>query len=85
MRLTRVLAVFVAAIALLAHVATASASPSIRYGIQDDAWLSYGPGTLAQRAARLHQLGVSIVRYTLQWNEIAPTRPDDPRSPRDPA
>ena len=85
MRLLRSLAVVVAAVALLAHVGTASPSSSIRYGIQDDAWLAYGPGTIAQRAARLHQLGVSIVRYTLAWNEIAATRPANPRSPRDPA
>ena len=43
-----------------------------------DAVASQGP-------TRLHQLGVSIVRYTLAWNEIAATRPANPRSPRDPA
>ena len=41
-------------IALLALAATAlvpapaAASPGIRYGIHDDAWIAYGPGTLVE-------------------------------------
>ena len=31
------------------HSAGASASPYVRYGIQDDAWIRFGPGTLDQR------------------------------------
>jgi len=75
---------------LLAAAACAVASPvqassRIRYGIQDDAWLQYGPGTLAQRLATFQRLGVPLVRFTLHWNQIARRQPKDPASPRDPA
>ena len=45
---------------LAACVAASSgrASPSIQYGIQDDAWLEFGSGTLNQRLATLKRLGV---------------------------
>ena len=59
------------------------ASGSIQYGIQDDAWLEYGPGTLNQRLATFKRLGVPLVRFTLHWNQIARRRPKDPNSPRD--
>jgi hypothetical protein len=55
----------------------------VQYGIQDDAWLQYGPGTLNQRLAAFKRLGVPLVRFTLHWNEIAARRPADPASPRD--
>jgi len=58
---------------------TASASPEVRYGVKDDAWLAYGPGTLEQRVRTLDELGVTVVRYTLFWHEIAATRPTYPR------
>jgi hypothetical protein len=61
----------------------AQASRGIRYGIQDDAWLQYGPGTLEQRLATFERLHVPLVRFTLHWNEIAARRPADPASPRD--
>ena len=70
---------------LLAAVSPAAASTRIRYGIQDDAWLEYGPGTLEQRLARIEALGVPLVRFTLHWDQIAPTRPADATSPDDPA
>jgi hypothetical protein len=41
-----------AAAAVLALATPAVASPSIRYGVQDDAWLRYGPGTLDDRLGR---------------------------------
>jgi len=59
------------------------ASNSIKYGIQDDAWLEFGQGTLNQRLATLKRLGVPLVRFTLHWNDIARQRPKDPSSPRD--
>ena len=59
------------------------ASRGIQYGIQDDAWLESGPGTLAQRLATFDRLGVPLVRYTLHWNDIARRRPKNPTSPRD--
>jgi hypothetical protein len=76
---------FVVLIAGLAGVASSSvqASKGVRYGIQDDAWLQYGPGTLNQRLATFKRLGVPLVRFTLHWNQIAPRRPKDPTSPRD--
>ncbi len=76
---------FVALFAVAACVATSSvqASRGVRYGIQDDAWLEFGPGTLGQRLATVKRLGVPLVRFTLHWNEIALRRPRDPTSPRD--
>ncbi len=77
---------FVVLVALAACVAASSvqASTGVRYGIQDDAWLEFGPGsTLNQRAATFKRLGVPLVRFTLRWNEIARRRPKQPTSPRD--
>jgi hypothetical protein len=54
----------------LAIAAPAGASPYVRYGLQDDAWLAYGPGTLDERLDTLDRMGVKLVRYTLQWSEI---------------
>jgi len=68
----RVLAVGVAAFALLSP--PANASPTIRYGIQDDAWLLYGPGTMTERLNRLQNLGVEVVRINVLWNEVEPSR-----------
>jgi hypothetical protein len=70
---------------LLLVAAPAGASPNARYGIQDDAWLMYGPGTLTERLATLDRLGVRLVRFTVRWDEIAPTPPAAPRNPGDPA
>jgi hypothetical protein len=74
----------VAAVAL-AVAAQAQASDQIRYGIHDDAWLIYGPGTLNERIDRLQGLGVEIVRFTVRWDQVAKERPDNPRSSSDPA
>jgi hypothetical protein len=68
------------ALAAFAVPATAEASRSIQYGVQDDAWIAYGPGTLDERLDRLDALGVSIVRYTLRWDDIARSAPANPRS-----
>ena len=64
---------------------TASASPHVVYGIQDDAWLANGPGTVEQRVEKLDDLGVKLVRYTLRWDQIAATQPSHPSRPDDPA
>jgi hypothetical protein len=61
----------------------AHASSRIQYGIQDDAWLQYGPGTLSQRLATFQRLRVPLVRFTLHWNTVARRRPKAPESPRD--
>ena len=73
------------AIVALSVCASAQASPGAQFGIQDDAWLLYGPGTLDQRLTTLHGLGVSLVRVTLRWDQVAPTTPAKPRDPSDPA
>ncbi len=72
-----------AAAALFASVAPAS--PGVRYGIQDDAWLMYGPGTLSQRLDLLHRHGVDVVRLSIHWNDVAPTPPNRALSANDPA
>ena len=59
------------------------ASNRVQFGIQDDAWLEYGPGTLDQRLATLKRLGVPLVRFSVRWNRVAPRRPKDSTSPRD--
>ena len=63
MRLITLIAV--AAIALAA-AAPASASRLIRYGVQDDAWLMHGPGSLEERIDTLDRLGVDLVRFTVR-------------------
>ena len=54
------LALLCGLVAALAASGVATASPSIRYGIQDDAWIADGSGTLTQRLDRLQALGVQI-------------------------
>ena len=80
----RGVAAAVAAVALVA-AASAQADSAARYGIQDDAWLMYGPGALSQRLATLQGLGVGVVRFTLRWDQIATAQPANPRDPSDPA
>jgi hypothetical protein len=52
----------------------ASAAPSFRFGIQDDAWLEFGDGTVEQRVATLDRLGVDVVRITFDWPRIEAVR-----------
>jgi glycosyl hydrolase family 42 (putative beta-galactosidase) len=68
----RLLLLLALAAALLAP--SASASPYVLYGIQDDAWLEYGPGSLDQRIAQLDALGTDVVRVTLDWRQTEPAR-----------
>ncbi|MCZ7587991.1 MAG: hypothetical protein M5U27_03855 [Gaiella sp.] len=60
-------AVLVSALALSS---AALAAPGLRVGVTDDAWLEFGPGTLAERIGALEQMGVEVVRVTLDWHEI---------------
>ena len=60
----------VALLAALVLAGAAAAAPGIRYGIQDDAWLAHGPGTLDQRLDELERLGVDVVRYNLRWDAV---------------
>jgi hypothetical protein len=73
------------AVALPWAAGDAQASPSVRFGVQDDAWLLYGSGTLESRISELDRLGVGIVRFTVRWDQVAKTRPATPRSHRDAA
>lgn len=78
----------VAACALVASLAVfargAESAPGVRFGIQDDAWLEFGPGTLANRVRQLDRLGLDVVRLTLHWHEteVSPGRYDWRRSDR---
>jgi hypothetical protein len=89
MRRGVVASILTAVLALVAlgliGAAPAAASPAAQYGIQDDAWLMYGPGTLSTRVATLDRLGTRLVRFTLRWDQVAPTRPTSPRDPADSA
>jgi hypothetical protein len=68
----------IALVATLAWSEPAAAAPGIRYGIQDDAWLVGGPGTLDERLDELERLGVDLVRFNLRWDvvEADPEQPD---------
>ena len=78
----RVLIATVAAALLV--TGTASASPFIRYGVQDDAYLSAGP-SLDPNLQTLDQLGVGLVRYMVNWRQVALTKPRHPTNPGDKA
>ncbi len=72
---TALVASALVASALLGFTApTADAAGGIRFGIQDDAWLLHGAGTIDDRLDRLERLGVEVVRYNLHWNRIEPAR-----------
>ena len=71
------------AFAVLALAPAADASPYLRSGIQDDAWLRYGPGTLEERLDELDRLGVDVVRYTIRWDEVEQRRGDPDWAPAD--
>jgi hypothetical protein len=81
---------FVSAFALAAAFAAvfapgAAPASGVRFGVQDDAWLAQGSGTLAQRLDRLEKLGVDVVRFTMRWDTIAPRRPLRALAVNDPA
>jgi hypothetical protein len=76
---------FILAVLALAVAAPAEASRYARFGIQDDAWLVYGPGTLDERLDTLDKLGVDVVRWTIRWDQVAKQRPANPRLADDPA
>ena len=76
----RVLATMIAVLVVVVAASAASgasgagrAGPTMLYGIQDDAYLEYGPGTAAERVANLQHLGIGIVRFTLRWDAVEGT------------
>jgi hypothetical protein len=70
MRLVVVL--LVSACALVLGAGRAEASKGVEFGIQDDAWLEFGPGRLADRVAKIDRLGLDVVRVTLNWYRAEP-------------
>lgn len=72
-------------VGVLVGAGPAHAASGALYGIQDDAWLLQGPGTLESRLDELDRLGVEVVRYTVRWDLIARRRPATARDHRDPA
>ena len=82
-RLALISALAVAALAL--HANSTSAAPGIQYGIQDDAWLLDGSGSLDHRLDFVQNLGVTTVRFSIHWDQIAPTQPARALASNDPA
>ncbi len=75
-----------AAAALLGAVAPhASAASGVQYGLTDDAWILDGPGTLDARLDKLQAIGVRVVRFSLEWSQIAKDEPATATDPTDPA
>ena len=60
----------------LALPSAGTASPAVRFGVDDDAWLRDGPGTLAERLDILDRLGTEVVRVTVRWERPAWRRAD---------
>jgi len=79
-----VLAVLAAATVSLLIPATSWASPYIHFGVQDDAYLGAGP-SLPSRLDTLDRMGAQVVRYTVNWRQIARTKPMRAVNPNDPA
>ena len=72
-RMTKRLLVLVLA-ALALSAGTARASTFAQYGVQDDAWLMYGAGSVDDRVATLQTLGTHIVRLSIRWDEVERTQ-----------
>ena len=64
--------ILVSACALGFGADRAQGASGVQFGIQDDAWLEFGPGTLSERAATLDRLGLDVVRVTLNWSRAEP-------------
>jgi hypothetical protein len=58
------------AASFVVSAAPAGASSGVEFGIQDDAWLEFGPGKLSDRVAQLDRLGLDAVRVTLRWDQV---------------
>ena len=65
-------AVVLSACALVLVPERAEATRNVQFGIQDDAWLEFGPGRLSDRVARIDSLGLDVVRVTLNWYRAEP-------------
>ncbi len=69
----------------LAAAQQAAAAPGVKYGLTDDAWLASGPGSVDARVAKLRSIGVQVVRFSVRWDQVAPTKPTTPADPSDSA
>ncbi|HEY7016902.1 MAG TPA: hypothetical protein VH297_00420, partial [Gaiellaceae bacterium] len=78
------LAVLAAAATVLLVPSTSQASPYVRFGVQDDAYLAPGP-SLETHLATLDRMGAKLVRYTVNWRQVAQKKPRKAVNPRDPA
>jgi hypothetical protein len=65
-------AVLVLACAFGVATDRAEAAKGVQFGIQDDAWLEFGPGRLSDRVAKIDRLGLDVVRVTLNWYRAEP-------------
>ena len=74
-----------AVVSACAYASSAAAAPTSSTAIQDDAWLLDGPGTFDQRLDVVQSLGVTIVRFSIHWDQVAPTRPARALASNDPA
>ena len=71
-------------LALIAGAASAGAAPTI-IALQDDRLTTWPPETIDQRAALIAETGATWTRVDVLWRDIAPTRPENPADPTDPA
>jgi len=78
------LALAAAVVVSLLVPAAAGASPYVRYGVQDDAYLGTG-SSLEPSIQTLDELGVGLVRYLVNWRQIAPKKPRHQTNPGDKA
>jgi hypothetical protein len=69
----------------LAVPSRSSASPYIRYGVQDDAYLAGSGESLEPNLKMLDRLGVKLVRFTINWRQVASRKPARAGNPADPA
>jgi hypothetical protein len=81
----RLLGALVVLVLAAAAAPAAQASTAVRFGIQDDAWLLEAGPELESRVAELDALGIEVVRFNLRWDQTAPSPPEQPREPSDPA
>lgn len=78
----RLAVIAVAAALVLAVPAAAGAKANLQVGFLDNAYATLDPTGYWQDSKTL---GVGFVRWDMQWDHIAPTRPRNARDPEDPA
>jgi hypothetical protein len=66
-------AVLASACAFGVFAGSAHGASGVQFGIQDDAWLEFGPGQLSDRVAKIDRLGLDVVRVTLNWYRAEPS------------